>query len=202
MLVSKFIKNKNLTRLYLIKNYRAQIKKNLYLKFIREEKKMNPQQIISEEIKDRLNKAKAILFLNNYYFLMHCLIKKGQKETLEKIFKKSLTFWIKSFSNKQFLFILMQAFQNTILHVGVFTKRKGSKNIHIPYKLPFKKSKFFAVKWILTNAFAKKKRKFFEGILEELIECSNKTSNTLKKREEFLKLAEENLNNLKKKQKF
>ena len=43
----------------------------------------------------------------------------------------------------------------------------------------------------------KKKRNFYEGIVEELIECSLKKSPSLKKREDLYKLAEDNLGNLK-----
>jgi hypothetical protein len=90
MLTNKFIKNKNLIRLYLIKKYRTQTKQMLHLKFVEQQKKI--KQGLIEDSKNSLNKTKYNLFLTNYYFLMQCLIKKGQKETIEKIFKNSLIF--------------------------------------------------------------------------------------------------------------
>ena len=88
------------------------------------------------------------------------------------------------------------AFLHTTPYVGVKTKRKGSKNVYIPQKLSTKRSLYIAVKWIRENTGSNKK--FFEGFIDELSKCSLKTSVVLKKREELLKLAEENLSNLKK----
>lgn len=133
----------------------------------------------------------------NYKKLLKYLIKKGKKNTLEILFRKGIIFWIKDIQNKDFNEVLMNAFLNTIPFINVKTKRKGSRNIYIPMKISEKKGDFLASNWILTNAFAKKKRNFYEGIVEELIECSLKKSPSLKKREDLYKLAEDNLGNLK-----
>ena len=49
----------------------------------------------------------------------------------------------------------------------------------------------------MTNSFAKQKRNFYEGIVEELIDSSLKKSLSVKKRDELHKLADESLVNLK-----
>lgn len=194
MLLTKktFIKNKNLIWLNVRKNSRINLKNKIYTQFKPLNPKSSSNQIILEESGKYLNSFKY------FYFLLQYLIKKGKKYTLEVLFKKSLVNWMQNHSSKKFSIILDSAYKNLTPHVGVITKRKGSKNIYIPYRLSKKKQNFLATKWILLNALAKKKRKFYDGILEELIECSSKTSISIKKKEELLKLAEENVHNLKK----
>jgi len=201
MLTKKtFIKNKNLIWLNVRKNSRINLKTKIYTCF----RPLTSQPVktisLSKEEEEK-EKALAIKYLHSFkyfYFLLQYLIKKGKKYTLEVLFKKSLINWMQNHSTKKFSVILDSAYKNLIPHVGVITKRKGSKNIYIPYRLSKKKQNFLATKWILINALAKKKRKFYDGILEELIECSSKTSLSIKKKEELLKLAEENVHNLKK----
>lgn len=188
MLEKKFIKNKSLIWLEI----RRTAKQNLKNKLKNYYKPINQQTV----------GLKKSLSFAHYYFLLQFLVKKGKKYSLEKIFKQSLIFWIQNYSKNSFLSVLSNAFNNLIPHVSVITKRKGSKNIYIPYKLSVKKGRFLATRWLVLNALLKKKRKFYEGILEELLECSLKTSTSIKKKEELLKLAEENLHNLKKKRKF
>jgi ribosomal protein S7 len=199
MLVKKklFIKNKNLIWLNIRKNSRINLKTKIYTIFKPLNKKSSEVKQIKLDVNEEIPAPRLNLF-KYFYFLLQYLIKKGKKYTLEILFKKSLLNWIQTYSSKNFSLTLDAAFKNLIPHVGVITKRKGSKNIYIPYRLSKKRQNFLATKWILLNALAKKKRKFYDGILEELIECSSKTSISIKKKEELLKLAEENLHNLKK----
>lgn len=188
MLNNKYITNKSLLWLEIRKKSKQNLKVKLKQHF----------NLINKNI----NFLKNSFSFNYYVFLLQLLIKKGYKYSLEQLFKRSLIFWIKHYTKNKFLSVLHLAFLNLTPRVSVITKRKGSKNIYIPYRLSKKKSRFLAARWLITNAFLKKKRNFFEGILEELLECSLKMSISLKKKEELLKLAEENLHNLKKKRKI
>lgn len=132
----------------------------------------------------------------NYKTLLQHRIKQGKKNTIEKKFTQGLIFWAKSNLEKDFDFILEKAFLNATPFIGVKSKRKGSKNIFLPKKLSTNRSMFLATKWILTNSFEKKKRHFYEGLFEELIESSKKKSASVKKREDLHKLAEESLTNM------
>ena len=138
----------------------------------------------------------------NYKHLLQYIIKKGKKYTLEKIFRKGLIFWLKNIPNKNFCFIFENAFINTTPSINVKTKRKGSKNIYIPFPISVKRGKFLAAKWLIAGAFLKKKRFLYEGILEELLESSSKQSSSIKKCEELYSLAEESLTNINIKKNF
>lgn len=135
------------------------------------------------------------LSVTNYKQFLQYLIKKGKKNKLENIFRKNICYW-GTLQNKKFDFVLEKAFSNTIPFVGVKTKRKGSKNIYVPIRLTLRKGKFLSAKWMITAGTLKKRRNFFEGILEELIESSLQKSSSAKKRNDLHKLAEESLVNL------
>jgi ribosomal protein S7 len=70
----------------------------------------------------------------NYTHLIQYVLKKGNKNKIENMFRFLLFFLSKKYvlQNKfEFQFIL-KAFINTTPRVNVKTKRKGSKNIYIP----------------------------------------------------------------------
>lgn len=136
-------------------------------------------------------------FIIAYKHFLQYIVKKGHKHSLEILFRKGLHFWSQSFIENPFENTLKNAFFNTTPTIGVKVRRKGSKNIYIPKKLTFKHSKYLAAKWMLTNAFAKKKRNLHEAIIEELVESSLKKSLSAKKRDDLHKLAEESLVNFK-----
>lgn len=137
-----------------------------------------------------------LTYIENYKNFSQHLIKKGKKATVENSIKKGFAHWIKHIEQKNFDVVLQNAFLYTKPLVGVKPKRKGSKNIYLPLKLTERRSSFLSSKWMLTNAFAKNKRKFYEGVIEELIESSLKKSNSNKKCDELHKLAEESLVNI------
>ena len=184
MLRKNFIKNKNFIRINLLKNYRFNLKNN-----------------VAHTLKQNyLLKSENYINKNTYASLVNFFVKKGKKQTVEKFFKKSVEQWILKGSKQNFSLMIDKAFINTKPFVGVVTKRKGSKNIYIPQKLSSKRSLFTALKWIRETTSSN--QKFFENFVEELNKCSLKTSIVIKKREELLKLAEDNLSNLKKKSKI
>lgn len=126
------------------------------------------------------------------------LIKQGRQTTSEKIFNQMLKYWAKDSLNKNFKTTIETAFFNTTPHLGVRTKRKGSKNINIPVKLSGSKKLFLSRAWLLKNALLKKKRKFFQALFEEINESSQKKSASVKKRDDLHKLVFESLINFKK----
>ena len=141
-------------------------------------------------------------YIVNYKSLMRYIVKKGNKHSLECLFHKGLIFWCKNIQPNFYESTLTNAFINTTPHVTVKIKRKGSKNIYIAKKLSENHKKYLAAKWMLTNAALKKKRKLYEGIIEELFESSLKTSICVKKRNDLHKLVAETLPDPKKKKKF
>lgn len=134
--------------------------------------------------------------VNSYQQLIQYLIKKGKKNTIENLFRKSILYWgTLDLEYKNFDYAIENALLKTTPYVGVRNKRRGSKNINIPFKLSKNKGKFLSAKWILSTAKTKKKTKFYEGIVDEIIDSSLNKSISVKKCEELHKLAEDSLTN-------
>lgn len=135
-------------------------------------------------------------YITDYKKFSQHLIKKGKKYTVENIFKAGILHWMKHMDSLEFEDVLKKAFVCVKPGVGLKTKRKGSKNIYIPYRLTTRRSEYLSANWMLTSALARNKRKLSEKIIEELVETSLKKSSSNKKYEEMFKLAEESLINV------
>lgn len=136
-------------------------------------------------------------YIKDYKNFSQHLIKKGKKTTIENVFKKGVIHLMKNADSIKFDKTLKKAFNCIKPGVGLKTKRRGSKNIYIPYRLTERRSKYISANWILTSALSRNKRKLYEKIVEELVETSLKKSSSNKKYTEMFKLAEESLINLK-----
>lgn len=148
-----------------------------------------------------INKEKKVYkvhsdYIKNYKNFSQHLIKKGKKTTIENVFKKGVVHWMKTSDSIKFDTVLKKAFNAITPGIGLKTKRRGSKNIYIPYRLTERRSKYLSANWILTSALSRNKHKLHEKIVEELIETSLKKSSSNKKYSEMFKLAEESLINL------
>lgn len=132
----------------------------------------------------------------NYKKLLQYIIKKGNKQSLENIFRKGLIFWSQSVAYKNFDLTLTNAFKKTLPAVGLRSRRKGSKNIYVPFKISENRKKYLGAHWMLMNAFSKNTRYLYEGIVEELVDCSLNKSESLKKKRSWNKLAADSIGNL------
>ena len=89
---------------------------------------------------------------------------------------------------------MTKAFKNTKPWVGLKKRRKGSKNIFIPYKIYGNRRKHLGAKLMLNNIFSKKPRYIYQGIVEELINSALNKSEAIKER---FKIHEEAFKNIK-----
>ena len=134
-----------------------------------------------------------------FFNLIQHAIKKGNKNKIENIFKKMLfDMKITSFSNNNFYFnSILKAVENITPIVGIKTKRKGSKNIYIPFPLTESRSNFLSSNWLIQNSLLKQNKSFHKNLIEELSETANKKSNSFKKYYDLQKLAETSSINVK-----
>ena len=79
-----------------------------------------------------------------YFNLIQYTVKKGNKNKMENIFKKML-FFMKtgsSLNNNLEFDVINKAVENITPVVGIKTKRKGSKNIYVPFPLTESRSNY------------------------------------------------------------
>lgn len=128
------------------------------------------------------------------------LIKRGEHGLIENLFRKEL---IKCAENqkdfaKNFSTIFKNIFLTTKPLINVKSRRKGSKNIYIPFKITSQYGTFLAASWIIDSVKEKKKRNFMKEFLLEINETFLQKSSSVVKYKNLHKLADENLSNLKK----
>lgn len=85
---------------------------------------------------------------NNYTQLVQYVLKKGNKNKIENMFRDLLFYLNNKYINKQkFQYnSILNAFSNTTPIVNVKTKRKGSKNIYIPVPLKSSHGKYLSAR--------------------------------------------------------
>jgi ribosomal protein S7 len=199
-----------MTKISLLKRYKfseilkqidiLRVEKEKFLNSIEKEKLAN---IVEKQNFD--NKYKYLTMFKRsstslllYKKLFQYILKKGGKHILELKFKAGLIFWAKQVSlNKNFDSVIEKAFLNIKPALNVKTKRKGSKNIYLPTGISSRKAFYLSAKWMLANSLEKKKRNFYEGIIEELQDSFLNKSATVKNRENLHKLVEDSLVNMK-----
>ena len=83
-------------------------------------------------------------YIKDYKNFSQHLIKKGKKTTIENVFKKGVIHLMKNADSIKFDKTLKKAFNCIKPGVGLKTKRRGSKNIYIPYRLTERRSKYIS----------------------------------------------------------
>ena len=133
----------------------------------------------------------------HYKNFIQFAIKKGKKETMEKILRDSL-FAVAKNNKKQFWTNIEKAVENTTMLLNIKVKRKGSKNIYIPIKMKPGYSKFLSYNWILKSAKNRHEKKLSNKFVNEIIDTAENKSNSIKKKIEIYKLIEDNMHNVSK----
>jgi|688.fasta_scaffold04671_2 ribosomal protein S7 len=136
---------------------------------------------------------KVFLLQNLYKYFIQYILKKGKKYKVEKIFISILYYIVLNFKGKFIFKNIIDVLQNTTPKVSVKTKRKGSKNIYIPIKITKKRAQYLSYNWIVSCAKIKPHKNFYINFTEELVECLNKKSASVKKCNSLHDLAENSI---------
>ena len=122
---------------------------------------------------------------------INCLMWDGKKSIAENIFYSSLELIADKMKiDPQKVF--EQALDNAKPLVEVKSKRVGGANYQVPVQVRSQRQQTLAVRWILASVRGRKGRPTAEKLAQELIDCYNKTGNTIQKREATHRMAEAN----------
>jgi small subunit ribosomal protein S7 len=94
--------------------------------------------------------------------------------------------------NRNALDIFEQALKNVSPVVEVKPRRVGGATYQIPMEVPPYRRFALATRWILQSARSRSGKNFSEKLAGELLDASNNTGNSIRKREETHKMAEAN----------
>ena len=88
--------------------------------------------------------------------------------------------------------VLKDAFENVKPQIETKSRRVGGTNYQVPMEVPNRRSTTLAIRWIVDSSRKRGEKTMAERLGREILDASNKTGPTVKKREEVHKMAESN----------
>lgn len=116
------------------------------------------------------------------------LIKRGNKVRANNIYKKVLL-KLKSVGNENIVYDLLSVLKPKI---RLLNKKKGSSTLKVPGLISSSQASSLALKWFFKSVKDRSEKKLEDRIFNELMEILERKSNSLKKKEEYYKLATHN----------
>ena len=88
--------------------------------------------------------------------------------------------------------ILKNAFENVRPQVETKSRRVGGTNYQVPMEVPQRRSTTLAIRWMVDSSRKRGENTMSERLGREILDASNKTGASVKKREDVHKMAESN----------
>lgn len=115
----------------------------------------------------------------------------GKKGVSEKIFYKAMD-EIKEKTKTDGIEIFQKAVDNVKPRVEVRSRRLGGSTYQIPVEVSEYRQRTLAIRWLITYARQRNERDMFRKLASELIDASNNSGGSIKKKEDIFKMAEAN----------
>ncbi len=119
------------------------------------------------------------------------VMKNGKRSVAEKIIYDCFDV-IHERTKKGGLNVFEQAIKNVSPLLELKSKRVGGANYQVPIQVSGERRQTLAIRWILAAVRSRKGKKMAEKLADELIDASNKTGSSIKKREDVHRMAEAN----------
>ena len=88
--------------------------------------------------------------------------------------------------------VLKEAFENVKPQIETKSRRVGGTNYQVPMEVPNRRSTTLAIRWIVDSSRKRGEKTMSERLGREILDASNKTGASVKKREDVHKMAESN----------
>ena len=88
--------------------------------------------------------------------------------------------------------ILKDAFENVRPQIETKSRRVGGTNYQVPMEVPQRRSTTLAIRWMVDSSRKRGENTMSERLGKEILDASNKTGASVKKREDVHKMAESN----------
>ena len=88
--------------------------------------------------------------------------------------------------------ILKDAFENVRPQIETKSRRVGGTNYQVPMEVPQRRSTTLAIRWMVDSSRKRGEKTMSERLGREILDASNKTGASVKKREDVHKMAESN----------
>ena len=122
---------------------------------------------------------------------IHKMMSRGKKSTAQRSFYDALSL-VKERSKQDPMELFNKAVKNVTPLVEVKARRVGGSTYQVPVEVKQHRGTALATQWIINNSRKRAGRSFAERLSAELIDASNGTGASVKKRDETHKMAEAN----------
>lgn len=119
------------------------------------------------------------------------IMKGGKKGLAEKIMYDTLDL-VANQSKRDAMEVFEQAMRNATPVLEVKPKRVGGATLQVPVDIKGERRQSLAIRWLLRSARARNGHSMAEKLAAEIMDASNNTGATIKRREDTHKMAEAN----------
>lgn len=132
----------------------------------------------------RYDSVKVQSFINR-------VMKKGKKSVATRIVYTAFDL-VEERTHQDSMEVFEDAIKNVSPVMEVKPRRVGGATYQVPMEVPQRRQFALATRWILQSARSRSGKSFAEKLAAELIDASNKTGSSVRKREETHRMAESN----------
>lgn len=119
------------------------------------------------------------------------IMKGGKKGLAERIMYDTLDI-VANQTKRDAMEVFEQAMRNATPVLEVKPKRVGGATLQVPVDIKGERRQSLAIRWLLRSARARGGRSMAEKLAAEIVDASNNTGATIKRREDTHKMAEAN----------
>jgi small subunit ribosomal protein S7 len=122
---------------------------------------------------------------------VHRMMQRGKKSTAQRALYDALSL-VKDRTKQEPMDIFNKAVKNVTPLVEVKARRVGGSTYQVPVEVKTQRGVALATQWIIANSRKRAGRTFAERLSAELLDASNGTGASVRKRDETHKMAEAN----------
>ncbi|HUJ08751.1 MAG TPA: 30S ribosomal protein S7 [Verrucomicrobiae bacterium] len=124
--------------------------------------------------------------------LIACIMKSGKKSVAERIVYGAFDRIVDKAKDKNPLDVLQSALENVKPRLEVKSRRVGGANYQVPVEVSPDRQEALAMRWMIQYAGARKGTAMTDALAAEILDASNNTGASVKKREDTHKMAQAN----------
>ena len=123
--------------------------------------------------------------------LINQVLLDGKKDLASNIVYTALQL-VEKQTGSEPLNILKDAFENVRPQIETKSRRVGGTNYQVPMEVPQRRSTTLAIRWMVDSSRKRGEKTMSERLGREILDASNKTGASVKKREDVHKMADAN----------
>ncbi|MFN2614995.1 MAG: 30S ribosomal protein S7 [Actinomycetota bacterium] len=123
--------------------------------------------------------------------LINKVLERGKRGTAERIVYTALD-RLKDRTGNDQVTALKRAVDNVKPQLEVRSRRVGGATYQVPVEVPGRRATTLALRWLIQNSRSRKEKSMADRLAAELIDATNNSGSSVKRKEDLHKMAESN----------